>query len=55
MFDYNIPSGDNGDGQSQLSDDYNYSIVVECNNEQHQQELIGELEQKGVKCRPLIS
>lgn len=32
-----------------------YSLIVECNGEKHQAELMTRLEQEGLTCRPLIS
>jgi ParB-like chromosome segregation protein Spo0J len=55
MFDYNIPVNENEDSSPKLSEIYNYNIVVECDSEHHQIELIEHLEKKGVRCRSLIS
>ena len=32
-----------------------YRVVIECESEAHQAELLGRLEGEGLKCRPLIS
>lgn len=38
-----------------LYDPYDYKIVVDCDNEADQYELIQDLENEGRVCKPLIS
>lgn len=37
-----------------VGDHLNYQIVIECEDEMGQADLLGELQERGVKCRPLI-
>jgi hypothetical protein len=32
----------------------NYQVIVECENEKHQAELLRQFKGEGIKCRPLI-
>jgi len=43
-----------GDPAPIMPDDPMYKIVIECNDEPHQVELLAWLDEKGVKCQPLI-
>lgn len=47
-------SEDDSDSSPQLSG-LKYSVVVDCNNEAHQAEMLEDLEARGLTCRPLIS
>ena len=38
----------------QEADDYKYQIVIECESETNQKELLEKFYQEGLKCRPLI-
>lgn len=44
-----------GAGASQLSDDLQHRVIVECDDEQHQGELLERFAREGLKCRALIS
>jgi ParB-like chromosome segregation protein Spo0J len=43
------------DTAPQLRDGLAYQVLVKCNSEAHQSEIIVELEAKGLECKPLIS
>jgi len=43
--------GDQGDGKNM---DMNYQIIIECENEKHQTDLLKRFEQEEIKCRPLM-
>jgi hypothetical protein len=43
-----------GDGASKLHDGLSYQIIIECDHEQHQAEMLEDFRARGVKCRPLI-
>lgn len=45
---------DKGEGRSML-DNLEYRIIVECNDEQHQQSVLTTLNEEGYSCRALIS
>ncbi len=46
----------NDPGQAkQDSVDFTYRVIVECDDEQHQAEVLADLEARGFKCRALIS
>lgn len=40
---------------SRLSDQLSYSVIVECENESQQAELLDRFSQEGLACKPLIS
>lgn len=43
------------DTEQQLGSDLEYKVVVDCLGEAHQAELLSDFENKGLKCRALIS
>jgi hypothetical protein len=43
------------DGERELSDHLKYSVIVECEGEAHQTELLERLESEGLTCKPLVS
>ena len=43
--------GSQGDGENM---DMKYQIIIECENEKHQTELLKRFEQEEIKCRPLM-
>lgn len=45
-----LPSGARG-----VSDDYSFSLIIDCDDELQQSELLEELEKRGLKCRLLMS
>lgn len=45
---------DNSVEKRQMRDGMNYQVVIECESESHQAEILGDLQKKGLKCRPLI-
>lgn len=40
--------------QRKLDAGLSYQIVIECTDENHQADLLGELRERGIKCRPVI-
>ena len=44
-------AGDQGSGEDM---DMKYQIIIECENEKHQTELLKRFEQEEIKCRPLM-
>lgn len=47
-------AGASGGAGAQMGD-YAYRIIVECCDERHQAEVLGQLEQQGLTCRALVS
>lgn len=43
------------DGQRVLGEGFTYSVIVACASEQHQRDVLEQLEREGLKCRALIS
>ncbi len=51
-----IPDEDDGDDAAKAgADGLRYRIVIDCEGEEHQAELVARLEQEGLKVQPLIS
>lgn len=46
---------DEQDASPQIGDALKYQIIVECNDEFHQAELIERLETDGLRCKPMMS
>jgi ParB-like chromosome segregation protein Spo0J len=40
---------------AQLESGFQFRLIVDCESEQHQSELLEQFESEGLKCRPLIS
>lgn len=47
--------GPSPDTSPQLSGSLRYLVLIECRDEQHQGEILGQLASQGFKCRPSIS
>lgn len=45
---------DGGSGDPQLGGDLTYQVVVECTSEEHQAEVLEQLQADGLSCKPLV-
>lgn len=44
-----------GDAETNQVGDMKFAVVIDCQNEEHQAEILAKLEQDGIPCRALIS
>jgi len=47
-------AGETGVAETNQLEEFEYQIVIACDGEAHQGELLEELDERGLKCRPLI-